>query len=613
MIMIPPYCSSNVGEKKVFEKLKTDSNPKTKDWVVYHSLNYPVKIEKNEKKSFQYFGEADFVILIPNKGLINIEVKGGSISCTNGVWSRSTKTGLENFDKSPIKQASDSKYDIRRYIETKIGKKIPQEFLVVFSDCPFDLEEDNIEYSKSNIIDTDELQYSFIDKLISLSNKLVSIGGIFQISEIDFDILKKIIRPNFENLIKKSTILKESSNEIYDFTEEQLKVLNFLDDRPRLLISGTQGTGKSAMAEEILKRRAETKSKIIFINSNRLANAEMKFKFREYKNIEFRTFYSLIKEIAYPHEPNEKIQKNFFESNNYLIEKSVKFLEEYKKNKELSTEQFCYDIIVFDEMQNCFFFDNFYKLLELILKNGLINGNYYFMGDFKYQNLVSEGNNIDPTIIEERKPENNLLDYTPQLLFNNVRNARSISTQAPILSGLFTKFPYELGKAEHGEVTHFFLIDKETKIRKLKDIIIKLHKEKISGNDIVILSDYSIKNSKNFLNEVDVSDYYQIINLTEIQKTETLLEMKQQKNSIFFSTTSAFQGLESKIVIYLDPLEYEENSSFSHNDNLRAEKLAFNAMGRANTFLYILWDKKYENIYQKKLQLLGTLIGERNL
>ena len=63
-------------------------------------------------------------------------------------------------------------------------------------------------------------------------------------------------------------------------------------------------------------------------------------------------------------------------------------MEEYKKNKELSTDQFCYDIIVFDEMQNCFFFDNFYKLLELILKNGLINGNYYFMGDIKYQNLV---------------------------------------------------------------------------------------------------------------------------------------------------------------------------------------------------------------------------------
>jgi len=612
MIMIPPYCSSNIGEKKVFEKLKTNNNSKTKDWVVYHSLNYPVKIQKNEKKSFQYFGEADFVILIPNKGLINIEVKGGSISCADGIWSRSTKSGLENFDKSPIKQASDSKYNIRKYIETKIGKKIPQEFLLVFTDCSFDLDDDNIEYSKSNIIDSDGFLYSFIDKLISLSNKLISTGSIFQISEIDFDSLKKIIRPNFENLIKKSTILKESSNEIYDFTEEQLKVLNFLDDKPRLLISGSQGTGKSAMAEEILKRQADTTSKIIFINSNRLANAEMKFKFKEYKNIEFRTFYSLIKEMAYPHELSTKIKKNFLESNNYLINKSIDFLEEYKKNKEVSTNQFCYDMIVFDEMQNCFFFDNFYKLLELILKNGLMNGNYYFMGDFKYQNLVSEGNHIDPKIIAERSPENNLLDYTPQLLFNNVRNARSISTQAPILSGLFTKFPYELGKAEHGEVNHFFLIDKEAKIRKLKEIIIKLHQEKISGNDIVILSDYSIKNNKNFLNEIDVSDYYQIINLTEIKKTDILLEMKQQKNSIFFSTTSAFQGLESKIVIYLDPLEHEENFSLSDKDNMKAEMLAFNAMGRANTFLYILWDKRYESIYQKKLQLLGALIGERN-
>jgi hypothetical protein len=612
MIMIPPYCSSNIGEKKVFEKLKTNNNSKTKDWVVYHSLNYPVKIQKNEKKSFQYFGEADFVILIPNKGLINIEVKGGSISCADGIWSRSTKSGLENFDKSPIKQASDSKYNIRKYIETKIGKKIPQEFLLVFTDCSFDLDDDNIEYSKSNIIDSDGFLYSFIDKLISLSNKLISTGSIFQISEIDFDSLKKIIRPNFENLIKKSTILKESSNEIYDFTEEQLKVLNFLDDKPRLLISGSQGTGKSAMAEEILKRQADTTSKIIFINSNRLANAEMKFKFKEYKNIEFRTFYSLIKEMAYPHELSTKIKKNFLESNNYLINKSIDFFEEYKKNKEVSTNQFCYDMIVFDEMQNCFFFDNFYKLLELILKNGLMNGNYYFMGDFKYQNLVSEGNHIDPKIIAERSPENNLLDYTPQLLFNNVRNARSISTQAPILSGLFTKFPYELGKAEHGEVNHFFLIDKEAKIRKLKEIIIKLHQEKISGNDIVILSDYSIKNNKNFLNEIDVSDYYQIINLTEIKKTDILLEMKQQKNSIFFSTTSAFQGLESKIVIYLDPLEHEENFSLSDKDNMKAEMLAFNAMGRANTFLYILWDKRYESIYQKKLQLLGALIGERN-
>ena len=51
-------------------------NPETKNWIVYHSLNYPVSKKPKDKKSFKYFGEADFVILIPNKGIINIDKVG---------------------------------------------------------------------------------------------------------------------------------------------------------------------------------------------------------------------------------------------------------------------------------------------------------------------------------------------------------------------------------------------------------------------------------------------------------------------------------------------------------------------------------------------------------
>ena len=55
MIMIPPTIdNSNFAEKKVFSKLKNSSNAETKNWVVYHSLNYPVSIKKSEKKSFKY-------------------------------------------------------------------------------------------------------------------------------------------------------------------------------------------------------------------------------------------------------------------------------------------------------------------------------------------------------------------------------------------------------------------------------------------------------------------------------------------------------------------------------------------------------------------------------
>ena len=41
-------------EKKVFIKHRDDPNPKTKDWIVYHSLKYPVSIEKKNRKSFKH-------------------------------------------------------------------------------------------------------------------------------------------------------------------------------------------------------------------------------------------------------------------------------------------------------------------------------------------------------------------------------------------------------------------------------------------------------------------------------------------------------------------------------------------------------------------------------
>ena len=89
-------------------------------------------------------------------------------------------------------------------------------------------------------------------------------------------------------------------------------------------------------------------------------------------------------------------------------------------------------------MQNCYFYDQFYEFIDLILKDGLLNGKYCFLGDFKYQNLVSD----EIAITKKKLPKNNLLDFEPITLYKNVRNSKSISRNAPILSGLFKKYPY---------------------------------------------------------------------------------------------------------------------------------------------------------------------------
>ena len=50
--MIPPIIDTYApnGEKEVFEVLKSNNSEFFKNCIVFHSLNYPQSVKKNEKK-----------------------------------------------------------------------------------------------------------------------------------------------------------------------------------------------------------------------------------------------------------------------------------------------------------------------------------------------------------------------------------------------------------------------------------------------------------------------------------------------------------------------------------------------------------------------------------
>ncbi len=67
--MIPPIPhtgTNSPGELEIFFKLQND--PGAKDWTVLHSLDVA-----NHSK--QVSGEIDFVIIVPSKGILCVEVK----------------------------------------------------------------------------------------------------------------------------------------------------------------------------------------------------------------------------------------------------------------------------------------------------------------------------------------------------------------------------------------------------------------------------------------------------------------------------------------------------------------------------------------------------------
>ena len=112
--MIPNYCwTQSPGEKEIFDILKNSSD--TQDWTVLHSLHIARHVSKAK-------GEADFVILIPKRGILVLEIKShNQISVKNGSWHLGNSDDKSN---SPFVQSETAMFSIRRNLNEKLPFKI---------------------------------------------------------------------------------------------------------------------------------------------------------------------------------------------------------------------------------------------------------------------------------------------------------------------------------------------------------------------------------------------------------------------------------------------------------------------------------------------------------
>lgn len=604
MKMIPPVIDVNApsGEKEIFQLLKETNSKRFKDCLVFHSLNYPQGTEKNKKQSYEFFGESDFVILVPSRGLINIEVKGGKISREDGIWYTNNRFGKHKI-KDPFKQATNSLFKIGGYLKTK-DILIPQDYLVLFPDCEFDTT--GIEISDQNLV-SGEINPKLLNTLNNIiEDHLIEANGRFHPKESNLKQIIKVLRPNFTSNLSSKNLLNQSRKQIDKFTNEQIKILESYNSN-RLIVTGGQGTGKTIIAEEIAKKKL-LEGSILFISSGRLRNEETKIRFKDFDNFHCFTFHNFINKIIkdiikkeIPKELSDKINSLKFKDRTEFF---LKFISDTILEAENLKK---YDFLIMDEMQNYCHYDEFYGVFGSIIKGDLKEGKWYFFGDFDYQNLWS--NSISDEI-KKKNPKLYLRDLnheTHQLTYN-VRNAQQIVVHSPFLSGVTKeKLPSRpfIIKIE-GQIKHYFENSVKHKIERLEKIIEDLKKQNIDGNEIVILSSNRIDNPKNYISSSNIANFFKIIDLTQISKFGTDIIKSDEKNCIYFSTSHAFQGMESKIIILTDPLtspieNHEINKADYSNSKDLKNLITYNAMGRANTFLYLIWDKIHEKYVSQQI------------
>jgi hypothetical protein len=106
----PAESTESAAERRLFEWLRDDSGD---DLVAFHHVAWLIPRAKRPEQ-----GEADFVLTHPHRGLLVLEVKGGSIGydAAGGQWWTRGKSG-DAAIKDPFNQARRNSHSLRRLLE----------------------------------------------------------------------------------------------------------------------------------------------------------------------------------------------------------------------------------------------------------------------------------------------------------------------------------------------------------------------------------------------------------------------------------------------------------------------------------------------------------------
>jgi hypothetical protein len=574
--MIPPSFSSTtpVGEIEFFKKLRDD--PGCDGWVALHSLDLKRHLTKIE-------GELDMVILVPDQGILCVELKGCDVKRVDGKWIYPYETSIEG----PFKQASKGMHSLRKYL---IEKDPIFQSTLFFSTVIFtriDFEEKSLEWHPWQFID----KRLFIRKPISANilnifkqaraylSKLGKVAGWFdpeksKLSKNQIDRAVELLRKNFEYVVSPRHDIDSLENNIKYFTEEQYSILDSLTENKRLLISGPAGTGKTFLAVEYVRRQLSEGKRVGFFCYNTLLadwiKLEMSYGIDANKNLLLcGTFHSYLTFLA-------NGQVKFDGEEDYWAD----ILPQKALDRILADENFKdqFDVLVLDEAQDLIFNENYLDVMDVSIKSGLAAGRWIFFGDFERQAIYA-GNSSNSresllSPLERRSPS--LSQYS---LRNNCRNAESIAETLTLTAGITPGYSKILNYNESGLVDPRFYSSSEVQESLVRKRLIELLKQ-YRPDEIVILSPRADDKSCAY----SIASKHPELGLAPFKSSGA--------NSIKFTSIHAFKGLEAPAILLTDIDSLESESS---------KALLYVGMSRARISLTIFFAEVCRSQYDKLL------------
>jgi hypothetical protein len=469
-------------------------------------------------------GEIDFVAMIPGRGILCIEVKGGRVECRNGVWTTTNREGTTSaYRRSPFQQAREGMFKLIAAIRDRFGAgsaeaKCPVGWAVVFTDTASPPQ--SPEFHRAELVDTHDLDagpVSALEEAPSLTGALRSRGTPAPLTLVS---LGRFLRPDFDRVPTLSTTLWEAEKRFVALTEEQYNVLDHISANESALVTGGAGTGKTMLAVELARRLSAEGRAVLLTCFNRELGLWLEAR--------CKAFGPGLVTAGHLH----RLLRPRLEAAGLLDTAGGADDTWYLAGAlAVGTSDERFDTLIVDETQD-FPPDALLDLLTAWRKRADAMPSICLFGDFSRQALYVEGGAARALIRERLRPA-----VFP--LRRNCRNTRRIATETTNLTGAFEVKVSEDQPAGPA-VERLFFEGQAQQPRVLDRALQALRADGFNAADIVILGPRKRENSVTA--GLSSCGGYRLVDRGERQST----------TAVVYSTIQAFKGLESPAVVLVD-------------------------------------------------------------
>jgi hypothetical protein len=376
--MMPPYCpqAAPPGEKALYEALA--EGPDAGDWIVLHSLGIVDHVRQVE-------GEADFVVIVPDTGVLTIEVKSHlSVSrLDDGRWQLGSQRPTA---RSPFQQAGDNMHSVREYL---ISRNIDLRSIPVCSAVWFTSVRARTtlppspEWHHWQVLDSTDLQSGVpaaVKRTLKagadhLAGKIAGFppGGIGP-SQAAADRIAAVLRPRFEVATAPGDRRRDRSAQLLTFLDEQYTALDAMQDNQAVLFTGPAGSGKTLLAMEAARREVAQGRTGRLLCFNRLLGHRITADMGHLPGLTVGTLHQELLRLADVPAP-QPADPDFWSQ--ALPDLAMEALLEAEGDP-------AGDFLIIDEVQDIAR-EPYLDVLDLLIKGGLKCGRVLLFGDFERQ------------------------------------------------------------------------------------------------------------------------------------------------------------------------------------------------------------------------------------